>query len=422
MRKLLIVLATVLVLSGCGQPGELPLPPVHVNTVKGIPYLDYGIERFRAIEIACFIDTSRHSPLNALDYTLEKSGTQFFDYVILGGASLNLDSKGFYVSLSDDLLKVLARRNSLVAPLQKKGIRVLLGIQSQGKASFGNVTEDQMNELASTIYELLRIYWLDGVEFFDNGAPEAYPPNVGLYDPESGQGRDEWELEQWEKGADSFNNFFYTIRNKFSAETRENVPLFLREINYGRFFPDMVSCTAGFADFASSSAQITYSFNNDPAVFKAKSDQRYAGQYGAGASYGDTWLQDEQFGPFFLELSGSPQNNVFFPMLKNADENNYHPSGWWGEDLSYFIKRFKNGRYCAIYCNGLQPISETKNDPFYQNLFFNPKQAETEEFANENGDWLNSKHIPALYIFSEITKELFGEGVVCSGGDRQKTW
>jgi hypothetical protein len=123
-----------------------------------------------------------------------------------------------------------------------------------------------------------------------------------------------------------------------------------------------------------------------------------------------------------MELDGGPQKNAFFPMLENASENGYHPGGWWGEDLSYFIKRFKAGRYRAIYCNELKPASEAKNDPFYKNLFFNPNQTETEEFADENGDWLNSKHIPALYLFSEIAKELLGEGVVCHGGDHQKTW
>ena len=106
MRNLFLILAFMFLLNACGQPGDLPMPSRTNNTVKGITYVEYGKERFRPIEMVCYIDTSQYNPLNALDYTMKSSGVQFFDYVILGGAYLKKDSKGFYLSFSTDLLSV----------------------------------------------------------------------------------------------------------------------------------------------------------------------------------------------------------------------------------------------------------------------------------------------------------------------------
>jgi len=429
MRKFFLIPAVLLVLSACGQPGELPMPSVKNNTVKGITWLDYGVERFRAIEMVCYTDTSLYNPLNALDYTLENSGVQFFDYVILGGAYLKKDRKGFYLDFSKDLLSVLAKKNRLIVPLQKKGIKVLLGVESQGNASLGNVNEDEMGQIANDIYTALQMYSLNGVEFYDNADPSAYPPNVGEYDPDdvpvdidpAEWNYNRWMLREFEKGGESFNNFFYTIRYKYDASIRETVPMILREKNYGCYLSDSVSCTSGFADFASSVAQITYSFNIDRSIFKKKSDQRYKNGYAlGGGSSGESWIIDSQYGPFFLELDGGPAKNIFFPQRK--DVNN--PAEPWGEEIAYFIENFKKGLYQAIYIHNLKPVSEARTDPFYKNVFFsgNPNDPDQDEFVDEDEFWQKAKYIPPAYIFSQITQRLLGDKVLCAGGDRPKEW
>jgi hypothetical protein len=89
-----------------------------------------------------------------------------------------------------------------------------------------------------------------------------------------------------------------------------------------------------------------------------------------------------------------------------------------------FGARLSRILYQAIYCNNLKPVSETLNDPFYKNLFFNPDPDKpvTDFLLNEDDDWGNARAISALYIFNLIGKRMFGEGVVCSDGNRLKEW
>jgi hypothetical protein len=450
MRKYFLILAALLMLNTCGQPGDLPMPSVKNNTVKGITWFDYGTEMFRAIEMICYIDTARYNPLNALDYTLENSGLQFFDYLILGGVYLKKDSKGFYLDFSKDLMSVLTRKNRLIVPLQKAGIKVLLGVQSQGNASLGNVNEDEMGQLANDIYTALQMYSLDGVEFYDDAAPDAYPPNLsphlGEFDPDvypedidpAEWDYKRWLLRGWEEGGKSFNDFFYTIRYKYDAAVRKDVPIIVREKNYGSYLSDRAYCTSGFADFAGSVDQITYHVNVNSSIFKEKSDVRYQDEYVWGGDSsddpsGDSWIDEEQYAPFFLELDGGPARNIFYPQF---DTGNF--SGSYGDEVSAYIGKFRGPRedelekypglkrrlYQAIYCNNLKPLSETADDPFYKNLHFkpDPDKPENDFLSEEDEDWSNARAIPAVYIFSMIARTMFGEAVVCSGGDHLKDW
>jgi len=429
MRSLLLILMVLLIFNSCGQEGELPMPVLSKNTVKGIPWLDYGIERFRAIEMVCYIDTSLYNPLNALDYTLEKSGVQFFDYVILGGSYLKKDNKGYYLNFSDDLLNVLSGKNRFIVPLQKKGIKVLLGVESRENASFGNVNEDEMGKIANDIYTALNMFGLDGVEFYDNADSSAYPPHIGLYDPDKipedinppEWDYNRWLLRGWENGGTSLNDFFYTIRYRYDMFTRVNVPILVREKNYGSFLSDSVNCTSGFADFAGSSAQITYTFNIERSEFRKKSNQRY--KYGymlEGGQSGESWVTDSQYGPFFLEMDGGPGKNIFYPQKHDIND----PGEPWGEDLAYFTELFKQGSYQAIYIHNLKAISETRTDPFYKNIYYSGDTNDPEryDFDSEDEFWQKSKTIPPVFIFSQIIRSLLDDTVICSGGDHLKDW
>jgi len=285
-----------------------------------------------------------------------------------------------------------------------------------------------MGQIANNIYKALQMYDLDGVEFYDNAEPSAYPPNLGEFDPDNVPAEidpndwnyNRWLLKGWEDGGDSFNNFFYTIRYKYDAAVRETVPMILREKNYGSFLPDKVSCTAGFADFASSSAQITYSFNVDRSIFKTKSDQRYVpGGYALGGDpNGETWVTDAQYGPFFLEMDGGPDKNVYYP------QRDLNSGASWGEEIAWFVNKFKDGMYQAIYIHNLKAVSEARADPFYKNPYFtgNPDDPDQDEFDDEDEFWEKSKFLPPAFVFSVITQKLLGDAVICSGGNHLKDW
>jgi hypothetical protein len=435
---------TIVLLVACAQPGDLPIV-VNANPAKGIEYEVFGIKQFRPIEMVCYIDTDKYNPLNAMDYTLKYSGIRFFDYVILGGAFIKVDSKGFYIDLSENLKGLLARRNKYVVPLQENGIRVLLGIQSSGRASFGQPNEDQMYVFAAAIYGVLQMYGLDGVEFYDSSGKDAHP-DLNDFDPDnpSGWKENQWLLEEWKEGGSNFNNFFYGLRELYyrhspvnlpedvRRDIRDTPPLFLREFGYGRFIPERVWCTDGFADFVGSVAEITYSFNPFFDRFpvnsslKNQNDYQYSDIGSDNDNYGFSWMLPEKYGPLAIDLDGGGHRNIWYPFIeKPADEIDFNADfDLLGAGIDDLYRRFKNGSWRVVYFNNLKPNKAAEGDPYYRWLAFDDSKPVT-PFLNENGDWAanhNPAFVPMSYIFSELSVTLFGEDVVCSYGEYVKDW
>jgi hypothetical protein len=438
MRNIfLLAVVSALLAAACGQPGDLPLV-AEKNPAKGIYYEMFGMERFRPIEMVCYVDTDKYNPLNAADYTLKDSGIRFFDYVILGSAFIRSDSKGYYLDLSENLQKLLSRRNRYVIPLQKKGIRVLLGIQSAGNASFGHLSEDEMFSFSAVINDALLMYGLDGVEFYDSAGTEAHPAAKD-FDPENLEGfsEEEWLLEKWREGGSNFNNFFYGLRELFyrnspaglpeerRREMRDTPPLILRESGYGRFFPERVWCTDGYADFVGSIAEITYSFNPFPDRFPLNSIQKNMNDYQFGDidsdedNFGYTWMSHDKYGPLTIDLDGGDSRNIWYPFKKDGqiDRNT---------SIDSLFYRFRNGEYQAVYFNNLKSLTAAKEDTYFKWLAFDPGREET-PFLAENGDWWpfpanNPSYVPMDYIFTELSMTLFNETVVCSYGEHEKDW
>ena len=445
MRKIVALLTILAALAGCGQPGNLPMLVVKSNTVKGLFYDDFGVQRFRPFEMVCYIDTSRHSPLNALDYTLQDSGLQFFDYVVLSGAYLAQDGKGYYLGFTDDLLRLLEKRYSHIAPLQRAGIKVLLGVQSQKYISLGHADEDQMIRVSGSIFGALQDFELDGVELFDSADPSVHPPYrvAAPFDPDiipseydyihiekHDWNEERWLLEEWKRGGNILNDFPYTIRQMFDEETRDTVPVLWREAGYGKYAPNMVRSTAGIAFFIGSNSQITYSFNADSSVFQEKSAQRYSTPQYNSQGEPATWMPENQFGPLFVELDGAASGNIWYPEMKNADV----PGAPRGAELMEFVRRFRDppagsgkrfNSYQALYFNALKPLSEMAGDPFYRNLFFKPATPPEDQLdflTMEEEDWARSKAVSAEYVFSMVTRMLLGENVINANGNHQKDW
>lgn len=203
MRKYYLVLLLALllgILGGCPSPqaGDLPFdPPDYVKMAvwpNGAPY---------PLRAACYIDVEKYNPLNTLDYTLDnEERTPYFDYVILGPAQIKKgkDGKGAVLFCPPALRTVLDQRKTFIVPLQRRGIRVLLGISGGADdISFGSI-EDlyfqplanydvhfYQQNLADEINQFLTYYNLDGVEFCDTGAakstdPVTYPYPDGSYE------------------------------------------------------------------------------------------------------------------------------------------------------------------------------------------------------------------------------------------------
>jgi hypothetical protein len=340
---------------------------------------------------------------------------------------------------------VLERRYSLVVPLQRKGIKVILGVKSQGNVSFGHINEDEMNRVSASIFGTLQDFNLDGVEFFDDADLSVQPPNrvTAPFDPEyippeldylqiqpDEWNYNRWLLEEWKRGGSAMNDFPYTIRMMFDENIRNSVPMLWREAGYGKYSPDMVRSTAGIAFFIASNSQITYSFNNDSTKFVEESAQRYSKPLYTNQGNPITWMPENQFGPLFIELDGGSSRNILYPELLTADD----PDSKWGWEILDFILKFRDppvnsGKrfniYHAIYFNMLKPVSEMADDPFYRNMFFKentPVDEQIDFLTIDVDDWNRSRAIPAEYLFSMITFQLLGEFVDNAYGNHQKDW
>ncbi|MFC6102877.1 endo-beta-N-acetylglucosaminidase H [Olivibacter domesticus] len=131
-----------------------------------------------------YVEVNNHNLLNAGSYTLSESGKQLFDIAIIFASNINYDAiQGKAVLYhNENVTKVLRNKDSLVKPLQNKGIKVLLSIlgnhQGVGIANFTSraTAHDFAQQLADAVNE----YGLDGIDFDDeyakygeNGQPLA---------------------------------------------------------------------------------------------------------------------------------------------------------------------------------------------------------------------------------------------------------
>ncbi|GHV88753.1 hypothetical protein AGMMS50267_11130 [Spirochaetia bacterium] len=428
MRKLsLLWIVPLLLLTACGELGDLPFAMPEIAG-KGYRYLDTaGKQQFRKIEVIVYVDTAKYNPLNALDYTLKTSGTPFFDYVILGSAYVKRTEKAPYLVLSGDLQKVLERRKTLVEPLQRKGIKILLGITCDGdKISLGSMNDDEMLVFSEAVFQTLEIYGLDGVEFYDSGAdPSMYP--IENYNLSTAEGIAEAEdaLEQWVKGGDNLNNLGYLMQRNYDTSPRERV-IVLREANFARYLKENISFNNG-ADYYSPASQLDYTINArfDKFVPLSASRSSYS-IYDTPDDPVGRLIQDDQYGPLAIDLDGGSSKNIFYPYME-MDAGAFVPgmdNSRLGQDISGYTASFKDrGDYHVIYYHNLKAASETIDDPFYRWLFWNSGLPTSPEFTNDRGTITsNPKYVPLLFLFDQLAQQLFGEGVVCTGGDYLKDW
>jgi hypothetical protein len=150
-----------------------------------------GEEEIRAK--AALAVTGDQNPLLALNYRLDNAyGPYFFDYVILTWARMTVNRDGGGLKFDLDLSEVkslLDAKSTTIAPLQAKGIKVLLGVTNGGGGvSFANLPYNYRETFAKTIKDTLDRYGLNGIEFNDEGAGDGAYPYLGAaqyYDPET---------------------------------------------------------------------------------------------------------------------------------------------------------------------------------------------------------------------------------------------
>lgn len=123
--------------------------------------------------IAVYVETNDVNPLNAGDFTMS-DGSTFIDIVELFASNIHKDDNGDpTLFLNDKLTNVLENGGAAtyVAPLQAKGIKVLLTVLGDWQGiGVANMTDAQSTKFATILAYVVNRYGLDGIGFDDEYA------------------------------------------------------------------------------------------------------------------------------------------------------------------------------------------------------------------------------------------------------------
>ena len=125
------------------------------------------------LKMAVYVETNDVNPLNAGDYTMA-NGSTFIDIVELFASNIHKDGNGDpTLYLNDKLTNVLENGGAAtyVAPLQAKGIKVLLTVLGDWQGiGVANMTDAQSTKFATILAYAVNKYGLDGIGFDDEYA------------------------------------------------------------------------------------------------------------------------------------------------------------------------------------------------------------------------------------------------------------
>jgi hypothetical protein len=224
---------TAVLLAGCPEATDMTeLPWTYAPGITDKSVYNTTGEEIRA-KVALAV-TGAQNPLLALNYRLDNAyGPYFFDYVVLTWAKMTVTRSGglkFDLDLSD-IKSILDAKSTTIAPLQAKGIKVLLGVTNGGGGiSFANLPYTYRETFAKTIKDTLDRYGLNGIEFNDEGGGAGAYPYLGAtqyYDPDT-----DWEdgtpddgstvgiespqavLDYWKAGSLNYSAFLTYFRRQ----------------------------------------------------------------------------------------------------------------------------------------------------------------------------------------------------------------
>lgn len=136
-----------------------------------------------------YVETNDINPLNAGEYVFSGTSEEVIDHVVLFASNIRGTKSTAELYHNPNQQHILDNVETLVRPLQAKGIKVLLGILGDhAGVGFTNMTEAQMNSFAQQVADCVNNYGLDGVDFDDeyaecgkiSGTPTPSCANYGL--------------------------------------------------------------------------------------------------------------------------------------------------------------------------------------------------------------------------------------------------
>jgi hypothetical protein len=322
------------------------------------------------------------------------------------------------------LSHVLENRKIYVKPLQVKGIRVLLSITGGGdRYSFGSLTTDEAHAFTGEVMGFLIHYGLDGVELNDeNAGPSPFYPDklraAGLledldvdFDRDGDIDEDDDEKAAWYHGGDMMCNLTYYLRLEYQKEVYNRRVTIVREANFGRYFPSIVSGSADEPIFVGFASQSDYFVN--PYSYRFVSDSAQQEPYS-----NEPMLNRSKYAPFIVDLGGDPQSNTdrVVPTLDPASNPANPGDPGTPGSVNDFSVWFKDGGVPG------DPYESGRCD--YSLLYYHNLKAVSEAAAEDYLTTGAARYTQAEYM-SLTSQALFGDDVVLAPGahgDYVKDW
>ena len=143
---------------------------IFVRDVTAFPGAEKYYDGKPGMKIVGVLEVNDVNPLNTLGFTMKRTGKQFFDAVVLFSANINYDSRTgrVYVSRNKNVQALLDKRDIYLRPLQKRGIKVILGILGNHDISgISTLSDETARAFAQEVKQVCDAYELDGV-FLDD--------------------------------------------------------------------------------------------------------------------------------------------------------------------------------------------------------------------------------------------------------------
>ena len=124
-------------------------------------------------KLTAYIETNDINPLNMGEYYFTGTNPRDYvvDHVILFASNIRGTATTVQLYHNDNQTYILNHRSTLIAPLQAKGIKVLLGLLGDHTGvGFANLTPDMINDFAQQVADCVNNNNLDGVDFDDEYA------------------------------------------------------------------------------------------------------------------------------------------------------------------------------------------------------------------------------------------------------------
>lgn len=135
-------------------------------------------------KLTVYIETNDVNPLNAKEYLFSNTSEEVVDHVILFASNIRGTKGTVQLYHNNNQSHILSNASTLIAPLQQKGIKVLLGLLGDHTGvGFANLTPAMISSFAQQVADCVNTYGLDGVDLDDEYA--EYGKISGLPSPSS---------------------------------------------------------------------------------------------------------------------------------------------------------------------------------------------------------------------------------------------